>query len=954
MSSRQPSFNPSTFESPSFKDQNQAVKRITNSPFYKGQTTYGGASAYSKKSRFGRKSIDVKPVSRNSIQIKPINESHVADKSSLSKTAQRILDTLEQFTSPVVEAKKIPLSNQSDHGGLISKHVNSHPYSRPSSRELQVPSVPDLLKMKLKERLQDSTVTVRQLATTSQAALNAEEYKIRIPEDGPDKHKNKMKNKVTSVRSKPENKETVAEVNLPNVQLPISTLPKFDFNLATPFSIATSTSTPIVTVSSSDAEDEDSLLKKKSTETITQKPKHSDFKFSDPIVIATGMKSIKAINNYKFSKPLCTETKQLDISKMETIKNNGEHTEITAADELIKTGSVMDILGKETKESIAEKFKPSEGTWECSVCLIRNEPSANKCAACGNSKILPGNLKEKEKNNQSTFASLFKMGTDKWECSACFVQNNNSETKCIACTTPKPTANGSANKNQPTPAATTNINNFGDKFKPPSSTWECSICMIRNKDDLEKCAACETPKPGKQSTTNGNFGNALQKKENEWECSSCMVRNSADNNTCLCCESAKPGTTIPVKENVKSSSLFNFGITNTEGFTFGIKPSENKPIVTTAVGEASKTTPITDGFTFGEQSKEENKTADVLKTASTFSFGVPPKTTEPPTSNTTNNIKKSENPAVTFGLQKSDQTVVEASKKPIKNSLPSSNMVSNVPKPVASNKTLTKEQPTFKFGNVKERKPQPTVSSNTPAQKRTAPSEDVPPKKKTVSSTNSQVFNQKPEEKKPETVPFNFKQATDTAANPFLFNSSSKTTKTSNIFGKPTVSTTARTSKSFKFASTSNNITESSVFGNNFNQPTATTSLGSFSINKNTQSSVKTKEPIFSFNQNKTVEPQKQAAFSFATPSNNFSFNQQPSGGTFNFSNKTEATGFSTQQSSSSTWTDKKQPTQNGGFNFGSPANNTPKTGFTFGASQGNSAPGLFNFGNTAAVRFYI
>ena len=33
-------------------------------------------------------------------------------------------------------------------------------------------------------------------------------------------------------------------------------------------------------------------------------------------------------------------------------------------------------------------------------------------------------------------------------------------------------------------------------FKPPAGGWECDTCLIQNKADAAKCAACESPKPG--------------------------------------------------------------------------------------------------------------------------------------------------------------------------------------------------------------------------------------------------------------------------------------------------------------------------------------------------------------------------------------------------------------------------------------------------------------------------
>ena len=38
-------------------------------------------------------------------------------------------------------------------------------------------------------------------------------------------------------------------------------------------------------------------------------------------------------------------------------------------------------------------------------------------------------------------------------------------------------------------------------FQKPAGSWECPTCMINNKPELAKCAACETPKPAPKGTT---------------------------------------------------------------------------------------------------------------------------------------------------------------------------------------------------------------------------------------------------------------------------------------------------------------------------------------------------------------------------------------------------------------------------------------------------------------------
>ena len=42
---------------------------------------------------------------------------------------------------------------------------------------------------------------------------------------------------------------------------------------------------------------------------------------------------------------------------------------------------------------------------------------------------------------------------------------------------------------------------FTGLFKKPAGSWECSTCLIQNKPEVEKCAACETPRPKPKTST---------------------------------------------------------------------------------------------------------------------------------------------------------------------------------------------------------------------------------------------------------------------------------------------------------------------------------------------------------------------------------------------------------------------------------------------------------------------
>lgn len=388
LSSRAPSFNPSSFASASFEDRTLSTKKILNSPFYSGRTIYGGASAYGRNTR--RTAQDIQKVLRKSVSIKPTNASMVKSNAQLGKTARRILDTLEQYSSPISDAKKIPMSSKRQKvEGNLTKYIGANPYtvreSRcASNRELHVPSVQESSRQKLdqqKSKLQESTETVRQIASS----FASESYKIPVQSE--QKHVTKMKSKITSVRKKVLVEETISEVHLPLISLPIKELPKFDFGLAPP---CPKPSTP--------TKQQDSIVKtpepvkpapKPQVETkevevkSVEQPSLSEFKFSAPLILANCTKPLKALNNFTFSEPLIKKRRSIHSADSEQIKladsakskkNNGENI-FNVNKESASVDNVMD------------KFKAKTGTWECSVCLIRNQNEQSKCAACETLKV---------------------------------------------------------------------------------------------------------------------------------------------------------------------------------------------------------------------------------------------------------------------------------------------------------------------------------------------------------------------------------------------------------------------------------------------------------------------------------------------------------------------------------------------------------------------------------------
>lgn len=323
---------------------------------------------------------------------------------------------------------------------------------------------------------------------------------------------------------------------------------------------------------------------------------------------------------------------------------------IKPASELV-AGSVMDILGEKSKSageaelkevssssSISlDKFKPSPGTWECGVCLIRNSSDATKCAACETARTSAGSVSSTTASTPSSPGIQCGLNKDMWECSSCHVQNPCSAAVCSKCLLARTEKRPSEAKEPQVPAVL--LAGFGNKFKPPSDTWECGTCLVRNPESLKQCQACETKRPVLTAKSTAasysksmfclGFGDKFKKPAGSWDCTDCMVQNNSASLKCVACGKARHGSDtqsvmkfsfgidkagVSVKESdiVSSTNVqdFKFGeskITSASDFSFGIpQASETKTSVVTTKSTFVLPSLSTDAVSFGDRFKKQS------------------------------------------------------------------------------------------------------------------------------------------------------------------------------------------------------------------------------------------------------------------------------------------------------------------------------------------------------------
>lgn len=104
---KQPSFKPS----------------LLGSPFYPGRTMYGGAASSSY--------INQPNIKRQTVAV--VNESKSNDDTAISSSARRIMDLLESYSSPLMEARRIPLYTKPKNDGFRNTSTDSSsPYKNES------------------------------------------------------------------------------------------------------------------------------------------------------------------------------------------------------------------------------------------------------------------------------------------------------------------------------------------------------------------------------------------------------------------------------------------------------------------------------------------------------------------------------------------------------------------------------------------------------------------------------------------------------------------------------------------------------------------------------------------------------------------------------------------------------------------------------------------------------
>ncbi|XP_008944668.1 PREDICTED: E3 SUMO-protein ligase RanBP2 [Merops nubicus] len=199
----------------------------------------------------------------------------------------------------------------------------------------------------------------------------------------------------------------------------------------------------------------------------------------------------------------------------------------TSGTQLSDSAAGFKPSGNTVQDNFGSAFAKKEGQWDCSVCLVRNEPTVSKCVACQNpnksNAAVPtqpisykfGQAIAPKAQNDTGTASSKKEG--QWDCSVCLVQNEAKDAKCRSCQNP----NSQSQPNVPMPtvqasscprfgsiadASKPQKNGFEELFMKKEGQWDCTTCLVRNEGSSAACVACETPNPALGTSSTPTFG----------------------------------------------------------------------------------------------------------------------------------------------------------------------------------------------------------------------------------------------------------------------------------------------------------------------------------------------------------------------------------------------------------------------------------------------------------------
>ncbi|XP_070556120.1 nuclear pore complex protein Nup153-like isoform X3 [Ptychodera flava] len=663
-SSTKPSFNASYFGSPLYSSD-AVTPPITpgGSSFYPGRTSFGGASTQRSAKRRRTSPYEIYQPVKRQMRPKPVN-STADDYGETSVTAKRILDTLERMSTPLSDARRIPVvpsssplsftpfgkgaSRNKSHGGsFLTLRTDLTMKTAPPVFGLRTPLLARISKnrqppaqtvSKPKQTQEEAKVPVSTTSVTAStepskstfsgfgstgvttitstplsslsAAAEPSTKESSLSKSG---GKMKTKSRTNLHYSVGKDEEDEVEPDLPqHIPLPLADtkpLPKFDLSVPA----------PSVTKTTSSSTSKQSQWTT-STPAVTAPTSEASFKFAP---------SASPEISFKFASPIAKESvDRVPSDLQDTAQPTFQF-------------SVPKPVSQDESKSPNVNFKVQEET----PFKVKKLPEKAQTSNTEEENTsIGGGLKPAKELKSGSCLEVFGI-----KSSSSVKSKEQSSLSSGSKDSPVTVNDDNASTKQTTGKS------IWDKT-PASGSWECPVCMIYNTNDKNNCAACGENKPGHKEETQTPILSSIfgaKPSPGSWECPTCMIMNSSDVSKCPCCETVKPGS-----QPESSAAPIAFGASKPLSLAERFKPPsgswecptcciQNKSDVKNCVA-CGKTKPgesqneSAPKFKFGTASDSSTKANSTFKfggsasestTKSTFKFGDSSDTTTTTTAN---------------------------------------------------------------------------------------------------------------------------------------------------------------------------------------------------------------------------------------------------------------------------------------------------------------------------------
>ncbi|NXP27990.1 RBP2 ligase, partial [Scytalopus superciliaris] len=299
--------------------------------------------------------------------------------------------------------------------------------------------------------------------------------------------------------------------------------------------------------------------------------------------------------------------------------------------------------------------------WECKVCLVPNEATAKNCVSCqnpnqdmwethGTAVTGAASFKASGSTVQDKFGSAFAKKEGQWDCSVCSVRNEPTASKCVSCQNPNKTSTGVSGQQtssifgQAIPPKAIQ-NDLSTALSKEGGQWCCPVCLVQNEAKNVNCCSCQSPNPQNQPNVStvqaspapgfgsiadtskpqkNGFEGLFAKKEGQWDCTTCLVRNEGSSAACVACQTPNPSgkpagdtlsapafglkSKLPEPDGGQVGTGFKFGFEQgkTPSFTFQISSDTEAKSAKEGFSFSMQVPP--GGFKFGIQEPSKNTT----------------------------------------------------------------------------------------------------------------------------------------------------------------------------------------------------------------------------------------------------------------------------------------------------------------------------------------------------------